>query len=74
MNVSVKCCTEPAPPEAIIGIFTNADNFANASLAKPALVPSLSMEVNKISPAPRCATSFAQSNNSNSVGIVPPAK
>ena len=32
------------------------------------------IEVNNISPAPRCSTSFAQSNNLISVGIVPPAK
>ena len=55
-------------------IFTISDNLANASLANPFLVPSLFMEVNKISPAPRCSTSFAQSNKFNSVGTFPPTK
>jgi hypothetical protein len=74
LKQSIKCCMFPAPPEAIIGMFTNLFNWANASLAKPFFVPSLSIDVNKISPAPLCSTSFAQSNKSNLVATFPPTK
>jgi hypothetical protein len=46
----------PAPPDAIIGYFTNVDNLAKGIIGKTVLVPSLSMEVNKISPAPLSST------------------
>ena len=39
-------------------MFNSDDNFDNASFAKPDFVPSLFIEVNKISPAPRFSTSL----------------
>ncbi len=55
-------------------MFNSVDNLAKASLAKPSLVPSLSIDVNRISPAPRSSTSLAHSNNLRSVGTLPPTK
>ena len=41
--------------------------------SKPALVPSASMEVRRISPAPRASPLFTQSSRSRPVGFRPPA-
>jgi hypothetical protein len=57
----------PAPQEAIMNIYQLS--FDNASFANPFFVPSLSMEVNRISPAP-LVDFFAQSNKFNSVGTL----
>src|ERR1019366_2392457 len=58
-NTSIKSCAEPAPPDAITGMETaSATNCVN-SQSKPALVPSRSIEVSMISPAPQAAASSA---------------
>ena len=57
-----------------MGMCNSDESRARASLAKPFLVPSLFIDVNKISPAPRFSTSLAQSNKLRSVGICPPIK
>ena len=62
----------PAPPEAITGMGRKEDKSAVKSLAKPALVPSWSMEVSKISPAPLSANSLAQAWVISSVALRPP--
>ena len=49
---SYKCCKLPAPPEAITGILSLFEISHNISLSKPSFVPSLSILVSKISPAP----------------------
>ena len=69
LKTSIKCSIFPAPPDAITGIFTILDNLLNALFENPFLVPSWSIDVNKISPAPLFSTSLAQSNNLISVGI-----
>ena len=43
-----------------------------SSIAKPAFVPSVSIEVNRISPAPRSSTSFAHAIVFSSVALRPP--
>ena len=43
----------PAPPEAITGIETARDTAAVSSQSKPLRVPSRSIDVSRISPAPR---------------------
>ena len=43
----------PAPPEAITGIDTAAETAAVSAQSKPAFVPSRSIDVSRISPAPR---------------------
>src|SRR5690606_12964409 len=56
-----KCSTAPAPPEAISGISTTARTAAISSRSNPALVPSASIELSRISPAPSAAPRRAQS-------------
>ena len=72
VNTSLKSASFPAPPEAMTGTFTNPLNRAIASQANPRFVPSWSIEVNNISPAPRSPTSSAQVYNSLSVLSLPP--
>ena len=55
-------------------MLTISESLDNAELAKPFFVPSLSIEVNKISPAPLDSTSLAQSNRSILVFSLPPTK
>ena len=64
----------PAPPLAITGTFTNRLISPVIERSKPALVPSASIEVNKISPAPRSTTSFAQSIAFIPVSTRPPLR
>ena len=49
---SFRCSNVPAPPDAMMGIETLFDTTFNSSRSKPLLVPSLSILVSKISPAP----------------------
>ena len=51
----------PAPPDEIMGIFTDSETSLFSSVSKPFFVPSMSIEVSIISPAPKYSTSFAQS-------------
>ena len=48
-------------PDTIIGVFILFDTLLNKSTSNPFLVPSLSTEVSKISPAPKSIPFFAQS-------------
>ena len=53
VNTSTKWSSVPAPPDAMTGIETAAETAAVISQSKPALVPSRSIDVSRISPAPR---------------------
>src|SRR5258708_4394002 len=72
-KTSTKCCALPAPPEAITGIETIPAMAAVSSQSKPMPVPSRSMEVSRISPAPRSSASRAQASAFLPVGLRPPA-
>ena len=60
-----------APPDAITGILTDSETTLIRSKSYPFIVPSLSIEVNKISPAPLFSTSLAHLTTSKSVGTPP---
>ena len=62
----------PTPPEAITGTLTRSATARVRGMSKPWRVPSRSIEVSRISPAPRCSASFAQSTTSRPVGRRPP--
>ena len=49
---SRKCCAEPAPDDAMTGIVTAAFMALTNPISNPELVPSLSMQLSNISPAP----------------------
>src|SRR6185312_16907173 len=72
-NTSAKCCALPAPPDAMTGICTAALTAAVSSQSKPVRMPSVSMLVRRISPAPRCSASRAHSMTRRPVGFRPPA-
>src|SRR5262249_51938631 len=72
-NTSTKCWTDRAPPEAITGICTAALTPAVNSQSKPLPVPSRSIEVSRISPAPKPSASLAHATASRPVGLRPPA-
>ena len=69
---STKCCTLPTPPEAITGMSTASLMARVKGRLKPILVPSLSMLVSKISPAPRACMLRAHSTASKPVSLRPP--
>jgi len=62
----------PTPPEAMTGTFTRSATARVTSTSKPSLVPSRSIEVSRISPAPRAATRSTHSSTSTPVGVRPP--
>src|SRR5690606_22368920 len=49
---SARCCRLPTPPEAMTGTGTASDTVRVSARSKPDLVPSRSMLVSRISPAP----------------------
>ena len=53
----------PAPPEAMIGMLTSSARRARPRLRIPVYTVMRSILVKRISPAPRSATSLAQSNS-----------
>ena len=59
-TAGAKCASAPAPPEATIGTDVAARATFSIARSKPASVPSASMEVRRISPAPRAVTSATQ--------------
>src|SRR6185369_10773786 len=69
---SAKCCRLPTPPEAMTGILTASETARVSARSKPFLVPSRSMLVSRISPAPSCSTFFAHSTVSSPVSLRPP--
>ena len=56
VGTSSKCSSVPAPPDAITGIDTSSAMILVSSRSYPAFVPSQSMLVRRISPAPSCST------------------
>ena len=53
LMTSAKCSRAPPPPEAMTGMVTTWVMARVSGISKPALVPSASMLVSTISPAPR---------------------
>ena len=64
--------TLPQPPEATTGTRTALATARVSARSKPSFVPSRSMLVSRISPAPRSAPSRAQATASLPVGVRPP--
>src|ERR1700731_3181223 len=71
-KTSTKCWALPAPPEAMTGIETDSEIPAVSSQSKPAPVPSRSMDVSRISPAPRSSASRAHASAFLCVAVRPP--
>ena len=66
---STRSCNVPTPPHAITGIdMLFATDFIS-SRSYPSIVPSLSMDVRKISPAFNSSTRFAQSTGSRKANV-----
>ena len=69
---SCKCSRFPAPPDAIRGIFKSVDIVLSISRSNPSLVPSLSILVSRISPAPLFWHSIHQSYADSILFFLPP--
>src|SRR5205085_3951313 len=67
-----RCSRLPAPPEAITGTDTASDTARVSARSKPSRVPSRSMLVRRISPAPAADMRLAQSTASSPVARRPP--
>lgn len=65
------CSNLPAPPQAITGTPTVLLTSSISSKSKPDCVPSLSTEVNKISPTPKPSAFLTQSKTLISVFSLP---
>ena len=63
---------DPQPPEATTGTRTASATARVRATSKPSFVPSRSMLVSRISPAPRSAPSRAHATASVPVGVRPP--
>ena len=63
---------DPAPPEAITGRRTAPLTARVSSMSYPACVPSRSIDVSRISPAPACSPRVAHSTASRPVARRPP--
>ena len=61
---SKTCSILPAPPWTTTGMLTASHTCLARSKSKPFPDPSLSTQVNNISPAPSCSTSCAQETTS----------
>ena len=70
-NTSTKCSGAPAPPDAMTGMPTASETAAVSRQSNPRSVPSASMEVSRISPAPRASASRAHSTASHEVARAP---
>ena len=64
----------PAPPDAITGIFAFSETRLVSSISYPAFVPSQSILVSNISPAPSSSAFFAHSSASIPVFTRPPLR
>src|SRR5205085_6737681 len=73
-NASAKSPGWPAPPLAITGTGTAALTARSICSANPLRVPSWSIEVSRISPAPRSTASRAHSSRSRPAPRVPPCE
>ena len=60
-NTSVKCSGHPAPEEAMTGMDTASDTSPTSSWSNPFPWPSSSMQLSRISPAPRASIAVASS-------------
>ena len=69
---SARCDNSPTPPEAITGTGTACEIVRVSSRSNPILVPSRSMLVSKISPAPESHIRHAHSTASSPRGVRPP--
>src|SRR5262245_44876388 len=69
---SAMCSAEPTPPEAITGTPTASDTARVSARSKPSRVPSRSMLVSRISPAPAASMRRAHSSASMPVPLRPP--
>ena len=72
VTASTQWFGDPAPPEAITATPTEATTALVSSMSKPSFVPSVSIDVRRISPAPRSVPSLAHSSASRPVGVRPP--
>ena len=71
---SSKCFKLPTPPLAMTGIFKISLALLRRPKSKPSLVPSLSIEVNNISPAPNCCNFSNHDIALIPVFLVPPCE
>src|SRR5262249_24405291 len=71
VKTSWKCANVPAPPDAMTGMGTADETAAVMSQSNPARVPSRSIDVSRISPAPAAAASRAQATASRPVAALP---
>ena len=71
-TAGAKCSSAPAPPEATRGTSTTARTARSIARSKPPVVPSASMELSRISPAPSSAPRWAQATASIPVPVRPP--
>src|SRR5476649_712167 len=69
---SARSCRPPTPPEAITGMPMASETPRVRPRSKPDLVPSRSMLVSRISPAPSCSIFRAHSMASMPVALRPP--
>ena len=69
---STRCSSAPTPPEAMTGTSTASVIVEVSGRSKPFLVPSRSIDVSRISPAPRRTTSLAHTTASTPVRVRPP--
>ena len=73
LEPSTRCCGSPTPPDAITGTSTASLRSPRQRQLVAVLVPSRSIEVSRISPAPRSTPSRAHATASRPVGVRPPA-
>jgi hypothetical protein len=71
-NASYRWAGAPAPPLATTGMFTARLTASSIGRSYPFLVPSASIDVRTISPAPSSSTRLAQATASSPVGTRPP--
>src|SRR5438552_790767 len=67
-----RCSRVPTPPLAMTGMLTASVTARVSSRSKPSRVPSRSIDVSKISPAPSRSHSTAHDTASSPVGLRPP--
>src|SRR5882724_1556170 len=72
VKTSAKCCGDFAPPLAMTGTETEVEMALVRAMSNPDCVPSRSMLVRRISPAPSSTASFAQPRASRWVESRPP--
>ena len=71
-TAGAKWSRRPAPPEAMTGMVTSRRTAVISSRSKPSWVPSASMALRRISPAPSCAARAAHSIASRPADSRPP--